>query len=284
MTNHRSLLVIGVMTLFLMVLSACAPGSPTMAEHDVEISIDDALAGQDAVLAGAMAGNVSLSESEASSLLTELLRQNQLNKIEIADISASMDGDMNMITVDLASPIAGVDSVSVGGMIMSSGGVVSVDLDQAQAGGMGVDPALLDLISAQINGALAGMPMGLPDGPLGISDAQAAMVSDMLMQMGLNSIELEDVTTHFDGGNIGIMGSLAAPVMGIDSLGLSVGLSVDGGTAEVSVNEAFAGNLVADSGLTSMVADQINAQLSAIPLPPLSIDSEGGELMVALGQ
>jgi hypothetical protein len=54
--------------------------------------------------------------------------------------------------------------------------------------------------------------------------------------------------------------------------------------AQVSVNEAFAGNLVADSGLASMVADQINAQLGAIPLPPMTISSDGGELMVALGQ
>lgn len=284
MTNLRSLLVIGVMAVFMAVLSACAPGTPTMAEHDVEISIDEALAGQNAVMAGAMTGNIALSETQASSLLTELLKQNQLNKLEIADISSSMDGDMSMITVDLASPIAGVDSVTVGGTIMSSGGVVSVDLDQAQAGGMGVDPALLDLISAQINGALAGMPMGLPDGALGISGEQTAMVTDMLMQMGFGSIEITDVTTHFDGGNIGIMGSLASPIMGIDSMGLSVGLAVDGGMAEVSVNEAFAGNLVADSGLTSMVADQINAQLSMIPLPPVSIESDGGELMVALGQ
>lgn len=284
MTNRRSLLVIGVMTLFMAFLSACAPGSPMMAEHEVEISIDEALAGQDAVMAGVMAGSVSLSESQASSLLTELLKQNQINKVEIADISASMDGDVNTITVNLASPVGGIDSLGVAGTIMSSDGVMSVDLDQAWAGGMGVDPALLDMVGAQINASLAGMPMGMPDGVLGISSDQAAMVSDMLAQMGLNSIEITDVTTHFDGGNIGIMSSLANSIMGVDSLGLSFGLSVDGGMAQVSVNEAFAGNLVADSGLAGMVADQINAQLSAIPLPPVTISSDGGELMVALGQ
>jgi hypothetical protein len=284
MTNRRSLLIVGVMALFLAVLSACAPGSPMMADHEVEISIDEALAGQDAVMAGAMSGNISLSESQASSLLTELLKQNQLNKVEIADITAAMDGDVNTITVDLASPVGGIDSLGVAGTIMSSDGVVSVDVQNAWAGGMGVDPALLGMVSAQINASLAGMPMGLPDGPLAISSDQAAMVSDMLMQMGLSSIEVADVVTHFEDGNIGIMSSLASPIMGIDSLGLSFGLSVDGGTAQVSVGEAFAGNLVADSSLTGMVADQINAQLAAIPLPPVTIESEGGELMVALGQ
>lgn len=284
MANRRSLLVIGVMALFVAVLSACAPGSPTMADHEVEISIDEALAGQDAVMTGLPTGSVSLSESQASSLLTELLKQNQLNKVEIADISAEMDGDVNTISVNLASPVGGIDSLGVAGKLSSAGGVVSVELSQAWAGGMGVDPALLGLVSAQINGALAGMAMGLPDGPLGISSEQATMVSDMLTQMGLNSIEIADVTTHFEDGNIGVMSSLATPIMGIDSLGLSFGLAVDGGTAQLSVGEAFAGNLVADSALTGMVADQINAQLAAIPLPPVTIDSADGELTVALGQ
>lgn len=283
MANRRSLLVIGVMALFVAVLSACAPGTPTMAEHEVEISIDEALAGQDAVMTGLPTGSVSLSESQASSLLTELLKQNQLNKVEIADISAEMDGDMNTITVNLASPVGGIDSMGIAGTMMSTDGVVSVELAQAWAGGMGVDPALLGLISAQINASLAGMPMGLPDGALGISGEQATMVSDMLTQMGLNSIEIADVTTHFEDGNIGVMSSLATPIMGIDSLGLSFGLAVDGGTAQLSVGEAFAGNLVADSALTSMVADQINAQLAAIPLP-VTIDSADGELTVALVQ
>lgn len=284
MANRRSLLVIGVMALFVAILSACAPGSPTMADHEVEISIDEALAGQDAVMAGAATGSISLSESQASSLLTELLKQNQLNKVEIADITSELDGDVNTITVDLASPVGGIDSLGVAGTLSSADGVVSVELAQAWAGNMGVDPALLSLISAQINASLAGMPMGLPDGPLGIPSEQAAMVSDMLMQMGLNSIEIADVTTHFEDGNIGIAGSLATPIMGVDSLGLSFGLAVDGGTAQLSVGEAFAGNLVADSALTGMVADQINAQLAAIPLPPVTIDSADGELTVALGQ
>ncbi len=284
MTIRRNLLVIGVMALFMALLSACTVGEPMMAGHDVDISIDEALAGQDALMAGAMTGNVALSESQASSFLTELLKQNHLNKVEIADISAAMDGDLNTITIDLAEPVGGIDSLGVAGTMMSSGGVVSVDLDQAWAGGMGVDPALLDLVSAQINASLAGMPMGLPDGALGISGDQAAMVSNMLMQMGLNSVEITDVVTQFDGGDIGIMGQFASPVAGVDSLGLSFGLSVDGGAAQLSIDEAFAGNMVADSGLTSMIADQINAQLAAIPLPPVSIESDGGELMVGLSQ
>jgi hypothetical protein len=270
--------------LFVFVLSGCMAGESMMAGHDVDISIDEALAGQDAVMHGAMTGSVSLSESQASSLLTELLKQNGLNKVEIAGISAEMDGDMNTVSIDLASPVGGIDSLGFSAAIVSSGGVVSIDVDQAWAGGMGVDSALLDMVSAQLNANLAGMPLGLPDGPVGISGDQAMMVSMMMAQMGLNSAELSAVKTHFDGGNIGIMGEFASPVAGVDSIGLSLGVSVDGGTANISVGEAFAGNMVADSALTGMIAEQINGQLSAIPLPPVSIDADGGELTVALGQ
>lgn len=284
MTIRRNLLVIGVLALFMALLSACSVGEPSMAGHDVDISIDEALAGQDALMSGAMTGSVSLSESQASSFLTELLKQNHLDKVEVADISAAMDGDVNTITVNLANPVGGIDSLGVAGTIESSGGVVSVDISNAWAGGMGVDPALLGMVSAQINASLAGMPMGTPDGMLGISSEQAMMVSEMLKQMGLNSIEISDIKTHFDGGNIGIMSDFAAPVAGVDSLGVVFGLSLDGGMAHLSVDEAFAGNMVADSSLTSMVADQVNAQLSAIPLPPVKIESDGGELMVSLSQ
>lgn len=278
----RRSLLLAVTGLFVAVLSACAPGSPMMADHDVEISIDEALAGQDALLTGAATGAISLTESQASSFLTELLKQNRLNKVEIAGISADMDGDMNTISIDLASPVGGIDSLGVSGSIMSSDGIVSVDVANAWAGNMGVDSALLDLVSAQINASLAGMPLGLPDGPLGITSDQAGMVSDLMMQMGLSSAEISAVKAHFDGGNIGIMSELASPVAGVDSMGLSMSLSIDGGTASVAVNEAFAGNLIADSALTDMIAGQINGSLSAIPLPPVSIDADGGALMVSL--
>ena len=283
MTIRRSLLI-AVTTLFAVMLSACAVGDPMMADHDVDISIDEAIAGQDALMMGAVAGDISLTESQASSFLTELLKQNHLNKVEIAGINAEMDGDMNMLSIDLAEPVGGIDSMGASVAIMSEGGVVSVDIGQAWAGGMGVDPALLDMVSAQINASLAGMPMGLPDGPIAISGDQAMMISDMLMSMGLNAAEISAVKTHFDGGNIGIMGELASPVAGVDSMGLSVALSVDGGIANVAVNEAFAGNMIADSGITSMIAGQINGALSGIMLPSVSIDANGGELMVSLGQ
>jgi hypothetical protein len=278
-------LFIAVSVIFAVALSACSMGEPMLGDHDVEISMEDAIAGQDAVMMGAATGDIVLSESEASSLLTELLKQNQLNSVEISAITADVDdAGVNTLAIDLASPVGGIYSLGVSGSLVSEGGVLMVDLDQAWAGGMGVDPAVLDMVSAQINASLAGVPMGLPDGPLAVSSDQATMLSDMLMQMGLNSAEITEVKTHFDGGNIGIIGELAEPVAGVDSLGLSAALSLNETGASLAINEAFAGNMVADSGIVSMIADQINSQIGGFTIPGLSIDAESGELMISFGQ
>lgn len=281
----RKTLLIAVTVLFAAVLSACSAGSPMLADHDVDISIDEAIAGQDALMMGAATGDIALTESEASSLITELLKQNDLDSVEIASITSEVDGDVNTLTVNLASPVGGIDTLGVSGSVVSTDGVLTVDLEQAWAGMMGVDSAVLDLISAQINASLAGMPMaGMPDGALAVPSDQAAMLSDMLVQMGLNSAEISAVKTHFDDGNIGIVGELASPVAGVDSLGLSIALDLSGGAANLAVNEAFAGNMVADSAMVDMIASQINSQLSGILIPSVSLDAESGELMISLGQ
>jgi hypothetical protein len=284
MSIKKSLFIV-VALLFAVALSACSVGSPMLADHEVDISLDEAISGQEALMTGAATGDIALSESEASSLLTELLKQNQLNSVEISAITADVDdAGVNTLAIDLASPVGGIDSLGVSGSLVSEGGVLMVDLDQAWAGGMGVDPAVLDMVSAQINASLAGVPMGLPDGPLAVSSDQATMLSDMLMQMGLNSAEITEVKTHFDGGNIGIIGELAEPVAGVDSLGLSAALSLNETGASLAINEAFAGNMVADSGIVSMIADQINSQIGGFTIPGLSIDAESGELMISFGQ
>jgi hypothetical protein len=284
MSIKKSLFIV-VALLFAVALSACSVGSPMLADHEVDISMDEAIAGQDAVMNGVATGDIALSESEASSLLTELLKQNDLDSVEISAITANVDADgVNTLAIDLASPVGGIDSLGVSGSLVSEGGVLMLDLDQAWAGGMGVDSSILDLISAQVNASLAGMPMGLPDGPLAVSSDQATMLSDMLVQMGLNSAEISQVKTIFDGGNIGIVGELAAPVAGVDSLGLSVALSMDASGTSLAVNEAFAGNLLADSGITSMIADQINSQIGGMTIPGLSVDAESGELVITFAQ
>jgi hypothetical protein len=284
MISRKSLLVVVVTLLFAVGLSACTGGTPMMADHDVDISIDEAMAGQDALMSGAMAGDISLTESQASSFITELMMQNGVNKLDIAGISAGMDGDMNTVTINLGTPIAGIDSLGFSGHMMSAGGIVSVDLDSAWAGGMGVDGSLLDMVSSQLNASLAGMPLGLPDGPVGVTSEQAEMISGMIMQMGLNSAEISAVKAHFDDGHIGLKGEFANAVAGVDSIGVLGAVSVDGGALNIDLSEAFAGNMLADSGLTSMIAGQINSSLSGLAVLPVNIDANGGELSISVNQ
>lgn len=283
MITRKSLFVVAAMILFVVSLSACMPGSP-MAAPDVEISMDAAVAGQNEVMNGLSTGSVSLSEEQASSLITELLKQNGLNALEISAIHASMDGMMNNIEVELGQPVAGVDRLGVAGSLTSSGGVVSVDIDQAYAGGMGVTSEVLDFVASQINAQLATMPLGLPDGTYGLTPDLAIQLMGMMQAMGLNSAEIAAVKTSFEDGMVSIVAELGNAVAGVDSLGLTGAVSLDGGQLSVDLNEAFAGNLVADPTLVALVGDQINSALGGMMFPPISVDAEGGNLMVGMGQ
>lgn len=279
MITRKSLLVVAAALLFVVGLSACAPGSP-MSAPDVEINMDDAIAGQSAVLNGLNSGNMSLTDGQASSLITELMKANGLNKLEITDITADEDGGIH---ISLGTPIAGVDSVMLSGTATSSDGVVSLDLSGAQAGNMGVAPSMLDLIESQINAQLGGMAMGLPDGTYMVTPEMASQLNGMMQQLGLNSAEVSAVKTSFDGGNVHIVAEMAAPVMGVDSLGLSGAVMSEDGQLSVDISEAAAGSFVADPGILGLVGQQINGALSGMMLP-FDVSAEGGELMVGMGQ
>ncbi len=286
MIARKNLFVIVAALFFAVGLAGCMPGTPMAAGADVEISMDEAMDGQNAVLAGALTGAVSLTESQASSLITELAKQNGLNKVEISGISADvMDDGKNSIVIELASPIAGIDALGVTGSVTSDGGVLTVDLDEAFAGGWAVDGATLDAINAQINASLGGMMVaGLPDGPIALTSDQAAQISSIMGMMGLNSAEVSAVKTQFDGGHISIVAELANAVAGVDSLGVTGSVSMDDGMAAVNLSEAFAGNLLADGGILSTINDQVNASLAAYRFVPASIDADGGSLSVGISQ
>lgn len=279
MITRKSVLVLAAALLFVVGLSACAPGSP-MAAPDVNINMDDAIAGQNAVMSGLSSGNVSLTADQASSLVTELMKANGLNKIEISDMTADENGGIH---ISLGTPIAGVDSVMVSGSATSSGGVVSLDLTSAQAGNMGVAPGMLDLIEAQVNAQLGGMAMGLPDGTYMVTPEMASQLNGMMQQLGLNSAEVSAVKTAFDGGEVHIVAEMAEPVMGVGSMGFAGGVMSDGSHLSVDLKSASAGAFAADSGILAMISDQVNAALSGMMLP-FSVDADGGELMVGMGQ
>lgn len=278
MITRKSLVVVAAALLFVVGLSACAPGSP-MASPEVDINMDDAIAGQNAVMTGLSSGSVSLTDGQASSLVTELMKANGLNKLDVSDMSADGDG----VHISLGTPIAGVDSVMVNASAMSSGGVLSVDLVSVQAGNMGVAPGMLDLIESQVNAQLAGMPMGLPDGTYMVTPEMAGQLMGIMQQTGLDSIEVSAVKAAFDGGSMHLVAELGEAEMGVDALGVSGAVMADGGKMSIDLGEAFAGNMVADPGIVGMISQQVNAALGGMMLP-FNLSADGGELMVGMGQ
>src|SRR5438477_260891 len=89
MLNRKTVTLALVLVLLVSSLSACAAGSTVNPpSRDVTISVDDALAAQNAGMAGVMGGKVEWTESQFSSFLTVLLQQNTGPNTPIKSIKA----------------------------------------------------------------------------------------------------------------------------------------------------------------------------------------------------
>lgn len=77
MLNRKTVKLALMLVLLVSSLSACAAGSAVNPpSRDVTVSVDEALAAQNAGMAGMMGGKVDWTESQFSSFLTVLLQQN----------------------------------------------------------------------------------------------------------------------------------------------------------------------------------------------------------------
>ena len=152
MLNRRIWVVALVALLLMSSLAGCAMGDVAAPDREVPISIDAALEGQTAGMQGLMSGSVTWSESQLSSFLTELLKQNTGPNQPVDAITVWLEPD-NM----LHARIALKDGVLLGGNNIDLMGKVMVDVSEAGANGMMVSGPLMGLISSYINGALSGV-------------------------------------------------------------------------------------------------------------------------------
>lgn len=158
MLNRRIWVVALIAVLLMSTLAGCAMGDVAAPAREVPISIDAALEGQNAGLMGLMAGNVTWSEAQLSSFLTELLRQNTGPNQPVDAITVWLEPD-NMLHARIAlkdGVLLGGNSIDVMGQIMVQDGKLMVNLTDAGANGMMVSGPLMGLVSSYINGALAG--------------------------------------------------------------------------------------------------------------------------------
>lgn len=156
MISRKNMLTLTLGVLLAIALTGCTMGGSMAPNRAVNISMDEAQSGQNAAIAGALLGQATLTESQASSLLTELLKANTNGgTITIDAVETMFEGDQIFINIKLADPIAGsIDSIGVGGKVMMDGSTLMVDLSEASAGGVVVGGDVMGGISGRVNDAL----------------------------------------------------------------------------------------------------------------------------------
>jgi hypothetical protein len=166
MFNYKLMIVVLGSLLFLAVVAGCTAGSGVQPpDREVPISNEIALEAQNLAMSGVMTGSVELSESQFSSLVTGLLDANTGDANPVESITAWFEEGMVYIRIQLLDgvlPPALGNTLDVVGSISVEDNHLVVDLQQASAGGYTVSGAALDPIEAQINRALANMPLGVP--------------------------------------------------------------------------------------------------------------------------
>jgi hypothetical protein len=92
---HRKTWAVSLVVVLLMAtLAGCMAGTSTSAAGcDATVSIDEALNAQNVGMAGMMTGSVELTDDQASSFLTEILRQNVGPNFPIQQIAICFQPD-----------------------------------------------------------------------------------------------------------------------------------------------------------------------------------------------
>lgn len=157
MLNRRTWVVALVALLMMASLSGCAMGEVATPDREVAISVDAALAGQNAGLAGLMSGAVTWSESEFSSFLTELLRQNTGPNQPVDAITAWFEpGNLVHLRVALKDGVLlGGSNIDLVGTVTVEDSKVVINATEAGANGLTISGPTLDFVNAYINSYLA---------------------------------------------------------------------------------------------------------------------------------
>ena len=164
MLNRRTWFVALVAVLLMGVLSGCSMGAAAVPDREVPISVDAALEGQNLGLAGLMTGSVTWTESQLSSFLSELLKQNSgpNNPIQAITVWLMPDNAIHMQIQFADGVFLGGNTVDVAGTIAVVDGKVQVNLSEASMNGMvATSGPILDFVNATVNRILADPGFGV---------------------------------------------------------------------------------------------------------------------------
>ncbi|MCB0046879.1 MAG: hypothetical protein KDD92_15750 [Caldilineaceae bacterium] len=158
MISRKSLLVTVVLVFVLAVLAGCTAGTVEVPDREIDINMDDAMAGQAKGMQALSTGEVTWTEAEFSSFITELLQQNLGSSSPITSVKAWFEDD-NGVVFQVGLP--GGMTADLSGKIMVEDHIIQVELDSASAMGMSAAGSILNVIQGAINRALNDPSMGV---------------------------------------------------------------------------------------------------------------------------
>lgn len=164
MLNRRNWVVSIIAMLLVVSLAACTASTVSVPNRPIDVSLDTALAAQNKLPELLIMGSVEWSESEFSSLLSVLLEQNSGDENPVTGVHVWFEPNNQVVIrvalVDGLVPLG--NSVNLAGTVSADAGKFSVNVSALGIGGASVSGDLLNVVSAQINAALAGLDLGVP--------------------------------------------------------------------------------------------------------------------------
>ncbi|MBX3014783.1 MAG: hypothetical protein KF832_24900 [Caldilineaceae bacterium] len=154
-----------LLLLLLLLLGACCAGRVQTPTRTIAVTLDDALAAQNTLLAGVATGQVALTEAQFSSLLTKLLEANSGPNSPVESISTWIEPEQLYFRVTLKEGVLAAHlghTLDLAGSLAVEEGLLKVGLAEAAVGPYVASGALLQPIADQINGALAQQLPALP--------------------------------------------------------------------------------------------------------------------------
>lgn len=163
MIRQRKSVLWTVTLLLLIALTSCTASAVQVPKRTISVSTKEAMDAQNAGMTALASGNVEWSESQFSSLLSELLKANSGSDTPIKAIHAWFEPKNEIyLRVVLKQKVLRVgDTLDLKGTVAVLHNHVVVTLQQAGAGNMSVGEPMLAALNAQINGMLANANLGV---------------------------------------------------------------------------------------------------------------------------
>lgn len=180
MVNRKNVAMVFVLVLLLSLLAGCVAQPVQMPEREVPVTMEEAMAAQQAGMEGLATGSATFTEAELSSFLTEMIQQNGGGTVPVDQVTTYFNDD-GTIAIDIQltpGTVPGIDSVGLVGKVDVEDGRVKTELSQAGAGPISVTGPMLQLVQGMINRALDDPSLGVAvavdvsDGEMMVSLAQ----------------------------------------------------------------------------------------------------------------